>query len=302
MLPRSRQERSPPLTAPAVGSVAAHSAAVTVTVLVAAVLHAVWNALLKNVDDRLAGFTLIDLTGMALSTAAVPFLPVPQRASWGFLALSVALQAGYKIFLMGAYRLGDLSHVYPVARGIAPLLVAVLATLAGERLHLLQLAGLTVTAAGLLSLSIGRGALAPRRRGALGMAIVTGVLIAAYTICDGLGARRSGTALGYIAWLFLLTGAAIPGYAVFTRGRRLGAALRAHLAAGLLGGVLSIVAYGLVVWAQTRGTLAAVAALRETSVIVAAGIGAVYFGERFGRRRVLAATLVAIGVIMLRGT
>jgi drug/metabolite transporter (DMT)-like permease len=286
---------------PAIGSVAAHGAAVTAAVLVAAVLHAVWNALIKNVADRLAGFTLIDLTGMVIGAAAVPFLPIPERASWEFLALSVALHVGYKGFLMGSYRLGDLSQVYPVARGIAPLLVAVLAALAGERLHLLQLAGLAFISAGLLSLSIGRGALAPARRGALGFAIVTGVFIAAYTVSDGLGARRSGMALGYIAWLFLLDGAAIPGYATVTRGRRLGAALRAHLAAGLLGGVLSIVAYGLVIWAQTRGTLAAVAALRETSVIVAAGIGAVYFGERFGRLRVLAATLVAIGVIMLRG-
>jgi drug/metabolite transporter (DMT)-like permease len=287
------------VTTPTIGSVAGPG--VAVTVLVAAVLHAVWNALLKHVDDRLAGFALIDLTGMVLAAAAVPFLPIPERASWGFLALSVALHVGYKGFLMGSYRLGDLSQVYPVARGIAPFLVAVLAALAGERLHPLQLAGLVFMSAGLLSLSIGRGALVPGRRGALWFAIVTGVFIAAYTVADGLGARLSGTTLGYIAWLFLLDGVAIPGYAVLTRGRRLGAALRAHLAAGLLGGVLSIVAYGLVIWAQTRGTLAAVAALRETSVIVAAGIGTVYFGERFGRRRMLAATLVAIGVIMLRG-
>jgi drug/metabolite transporter (DMT)-like permease len=284
---------------PTIGPVAGPG--VVATVLVAAVLHAVWNALLKDVDDRLAGFALIDLTGMVLGAAAVAFLPIPQRASWGFLALSVALHVGYKSFLMGSYRLGDLSQVYPVARGLAPFLVAAVAALAGERLHRPQLAGLVLLSAGLLSLSIGRGALAPGRRGALGLAIVTGVFIAAYTLADGLGVRRSGTTLGYVAWLFLLDGAAIPGYAVLARGRRLGAALRAHLAAGLPAGALSIVAYGLVVWAQTRSTLAAVAALRETSVIVAAGIGTLYFGERFGRRRMLAATLVAVGVIMLRG-
>jgi drug/metabolite transporter (DMT)-like permease len=285
----------------AVDSVAAHGAAVTAAVLLAAVLHAVWNALLKRVDDRLAGFTLIDLTGMLAGAAAVPFLPAPDRASWEFLAASALLHVGYKAFLMGSYRLGDLSQVYPVARGIAPLLVAVLAALAGERLDLPQFAGLACVSAGLLSLSVGGGALAAGRRGALGFAVVTGVFIAAYTVSDGLGVRRSGTALGYVAWLFLIDGAAIPAYAALTRGRRMGAALRTHLAVGLLSGALSIAAYGLVIWAQTRGTLAAVAALRETSVIVAAGIGVVWFGERFGRLRVLAATLVAVGVVLLRG-
>ena len=104
----------------AVDSVAAHGATVTAAVLLAAVLHAVWNALLKRVDDRLAGFTLIDLTGMLVGAAAVPFCPVPERASWGFLAASAVLHVGYKAFLMGSYRLGDLkAYITANTRGPA---------------------------------------------------------------------------------------------------------------------------------------------------------------------------------------
>ena len=279
--------------------------AVTAAVLAAAVLHAGWNALLKGVEDRLATVVLLDLTGLVLSALALPLVPAPAPAARGLLGLSVLLHLGYELLLLASYRVGDLSQVYPLARGTAPLLVAGYAGLVlGERLAPVQLAGLAGVCAGLLALlEVGRaplGQAATRPRAAtLGPALATGVFIAAYTIADGLGVRRSGTVLGYVAWLFLLHGLPIPLFVVAARGRGLLSRLRGHLGVGVAAGTLSVAAYGLVLWAQQRGALAVVAALRETSVLVAAVIGSVVFGERFGRRRVLAAAVLAAGIVLL---
>ena len=163
----------------------------TVAVLVAAVLHASWNALLKGVEDRLATIVLLDLTGLVVAAVAVPLVPVPAPASRGLLVASVVLHLGYELLLLVAYRDGDLSQVYPVARGTAPLLVAAYAGLVlGERLAPVQLAGLGGVCAGLLVLAgPGRGA---RWRAAVGPALATGVCIAAYTVADGLGCAAPG--------------------------------------------------------------------------------------------------------------
>ena len=269
-------------------------------VLLAAVLHATWNALLKGGQDRLATFVLLDLTGIALCLLAVPLVPAPKPASWAFIALSTLIHIGYKLLLIQSYRAGDLGQVYPLARGSAPLLVAGLAGLVvGERLGAVQLAGVLVVCLGLVLLAGVTGRQLAADRTAIGFALATGVTIAAYTVADGLGVRRSGTALGYIAWLFLAEGLPLPLYAATWGRRHLKAALRANLGRGILSGALSLAAYGLVIWAQTRGALAVVAALRETSVIIAALIGSIVFGERFGWRRTVAAVVVTVGIVLL---
>jgi drug/metabolite transporter (DMT)-like permease len=269
-------------------------------VLLAAVLHAAWNSLAKTIDDQLAGFMLLDLTGIVVCLAALLVVAVPAAASRPFIAASACLHVGYKLVLMRSYKLGDLSQVYPLARGVAPLLVAVFAaTVIGERLGPWQLAGVVLVSVGLASLALGGRRPARRDRAAIAFALGTGAFIAAYTVTDGIGVRHAGTALGYAAWLFLVDGIPIPAYVLATRRGAAGAALRANWAKGVVAGVLSLAAYGLVLWAQTRGALAAVAALRETSVIVAAAIGTMLLGERFGRLRVVAATLVAAGILLL---
>jgi drug/metabolite transporter (DMT)-like permease len=274
-------------------------AAAVVAVLLAAVLHACWNALLKGVEDRLVTVVLLDLTALVLSALALPLARSPARASWWLLGLSVLLHAGYKVLLMQSYRVGELNQVYPLARGSAPLLVAGFAGLVlGERLGPWQLAGLAGVCGGLvLLLETGRGGL--RGRPMLGFGLATGVSIAAYTVADGLGVRRSGTDLGYVVWLFLLGGLPIPLYAAAVAGRDLAARMRRRLGVGVAAGALAVTAYGLVIWAQRRGALAVVAALRETSVLVAALIGSLWFSERFGRRRVLAAACITAGIVLL---
>jgi drug/metabolite transporter (DMT)-like permease len=280
---------------------------VSAAVLGSAVLHATWNALAKAVKDHLVGFVALNLGAGAVCLLVVPFVDTPARRAWPFLALSVVIHVGYQALLLQSYRVGDLSQVYPIARGTAPLLVALLAIpLAHEQLGVIQLAGVVAIGSGLISLAHlrdWRGANPARGHGgpppALAFAFATGLLITAYSVVDGLGVRRADSTLGYAAWLVLLESVSIPLFALFRHRARVRQAWRSTWRLTALGGVLSVTAYAIVLWAQTRGALAAVTALRETGVIVAAVIGTVVFHEHFGRRRLVAAFLVATGVVLL---
>ncbi|MGI8335676.1 EamA family transporter [Actinomadura scrupuli] len=270
-------------------------------VLFAGVLHAVWNAVAKGVPDRQAGFALIGLGQTAVGLVLLPLVPVPALASWPWLAASTLLQLGYVMLLARSYDLGDFGQVYPLARGSAPLLVAAVAAVAlGERLGPVRFAGVAAICGGLAALAFA-GGLRLRRseRPAVYAALLTGVSIAAYTLVDGVGVRLSGSATGYMAWMFAIEGPLIVVWVLVLRGRGLLPAMRAHAPAGTAGGLIAAVAYGIALWAQTRGSLAAVAALRETGVISGAIIGAVFFAEPMGRRRILAACVVAFGVVLL---
>jgi drug/metabolite transporter (DMT)-like permease len=274
--------------------------AVTAAVLGSAVLHATWNALTKAVDDHLVGFVALNVGAGAVCLLVVPFVDAPARDAWPYLALSVVVHVAYQALLLQSYRVGDLSQVYPIARGTAPLLVALLAIpLADEALGAFELAGVVAIGGGLISLAHVRDWLRSERPPALAYAFATGLLITAYSMIDGLGVRRAESALGYAAWLVLLESLSIPAFALLRERPRLRRSWQATWRLAVLGGVLSVTAYAIVLWAQTRGALAAVTALRETGVIVAAVIGAVVFHEHFGRRRVVAAVLVAAGVVLL---
>jgi drug/metabolite transporter (DMT)-like permease len=206
----------------------------------------------------------------------------------------------YNLLLMRSYRLGEFGQVYPLARGTSPLLVALgAAVFVGEQLSVVRLVGVVVISAGLGTLVFVGGVPTRAARPAIAAAVLTGAVIAAYTTVDGVGVRSAGSVAGYTGWLFLLQGPVLPVAAVVARRRLLWHQVRPHLLAGLAGGFLSLTAYGLVLWAQTRGALAPIAALRESSVIVGAVIGAVVFGERFGRWRIAATVLVATGVILV---
>ncbi|QBI52174.1 DMT family transporter [Streptomonospora litoralis] len=269
-------------------------------VLTAALLHAVWNAIAHSITDRLVGFALIGAGGLLAGAAVAPFAGLPAPAAWPALALSVVLHIAYMGGLMLSYRLGDFGQVYPLARGTAPWLVAIAAALLfGERLPPAHLCGVVVVCAGLCALTFSQGRPTRVHAPALGAALATGLAIASYTVVDGFGVRSSGDPLAYIAWLMILQGPFYGVVALLARRGRLGAQLRPVWRLGVLGGALSMAAYGLVLWAQTVGTLAGVAALRETGIIIGALIGTAFFGERFGAVRTAAATAVAVGVVLL---
>lgn len=278
----------------------APSVAVLTAVLVAALLHAVWNAIAHAMPDQLSAFALIGVVYAVGGAGIVAFAPVPSRDSWPLIAGSAVLHVGYNLLLMRSYRLGDFGQMYPLARGTSPWLVGLAAVVVvGEQLPASRLAGLLVVTTGLATLVFTGGALRRAELPAIAAALATGVMIAAYTTVDGLGVRRAGTVLGYTGWLFLLQGPVLPLLAAVSRRRELARALRPHLFAGLGGGALSMLAYGLVLWAQTRSALAPVAALRETSVIFGAIISAVLFHEGFGRTRIIATVLVIIGIVLI---
>lgn len=269
-------------------------------VLLAALMHAGWNALVKAGEDRVLTMAAVTGVGAIAAAVALPLAPAPAPASWPFLALSGLLHVGYFFFLLQAYRVGDLSHVYPVARGAAPLLVGLgAAAVAGEPLSAQEIGGLLLLSAAISSFAFeGVWSARPDWRPFL-FATATAVVIAAYTLVDGLGVRRSGSPLGYIVWLLVVDCVPLTLYVLATRRDRITPYLRAYWGRCLVGGVMCAAAYGLVVWALALGAMAYVSALRETSVIFAALIGSVILRESFGPRRVVAATLVAVGLVAM---
>ncbi len=270
-------------------------------VLLAAFLHASWNALVKAGNDRLVVLAIANGTGVFISLLIAPFVSLPLPASWPFLLASVALHTGYYFFLIHAYRVGDLSHVYPLARGLSPMLVALLAAVfANEVPPPWGMAGVVLACAGIASLAFDSGA--PWRGDArpLSFALGTAIFIAAYTLADGMGVRRAGHALAYIVWLMILDGIPIICFAIYVRRHQLVDSFGENRRAGCTTGVLQFVAYALVIWAMSLGTMASVSALRETSVIFAAFIGAFVLKERVGALRIAAAILVALGIVLMR--
>jgi drug/metabolite transporter (DMT)-like permease len=287
---------------------------VTLAVLAAAVTHATWNAIAHGIKDQLLAFGLIGAGGILVAIPLVIASPFPLSACWPYLLASIVIHVFYNLLLMRSYRYGEFGQVYPLARGTSPLVVTVLAAVfAAERPSVAQVAGVLVVSCGLALLVLagrtrrraaacggGAGRGGGVGRAALIAAVGTGLTIAAYTTVDGLGVRLSGSSVAYIGWLMLLESLCVPAWALARRRHELlSGTSRRVLGSGLLAGGLSVLAYGLVLWAQTRGDLAPIAALRETSVIFGAVIGTVVFREPFGRWRIAATLLVVFGVLLL---
>jgi len=263
--------------------------------LTAALLHAGWNATLRAGGDRFQAMVVMSL---ASTLAALPWAlaaGVPVVGAWPMLLVSAALHVGYNLALVWAYRHGELGQVYPLARGAAPLLVTLSAALfVHEQLPTAALFGICLVSAGILGLAgakTGRAALLP--------AFVTSLFIAGYTVTDGLGARISGVPTGYAAWLFVLDGPPMLLIYWVMRGRPLPPLLTAETAKAALGGVVSLLAYGLVIVAVAVAPMGAVSALRETSVLVAALLGRALLGETLTGRRLAGCSLVALGAVCL---
>ncbi|MBX3501012.1 MAG: EamA family transporter [Alphaproteobacteria bacterium] len=283
--------------------------------LAAAVMHASWNAILKSDRaDRLATFGVIMAMGALQGAILVPFLPMIDPAAWKWAACSVAAHLLYYVFLLKAYAYGDLSHAYPIARGSGPLLVAVFSgRLLGEALRSQDVLGVVLLSAGLIALALperdgratGEASPGARRRHRLAtlFALLTGVTIALYIVADGLGVRAAGPTLehkiSYIAWLNLLEGPWLLLFAIWRRPRAVVGYLRTNWHRGVAGGLVAHGGYGIAIWALSQGPMAHVAALRETSVLFGALMGALLLGESFGRRRVAAAAVIVAGLVLM---
>lgn len=265
--------------------------------LLAAVMHACWNALIKGSSDQVGTQAILMSVGVVLAAIAIPFVPVPARESWPLLALSVVVHTAYRTVLVWAYRHGDLSKVYPLARGFAPLLVALAATrVAGEWLNRWELAGVLLVSGGIASLAFERRS----RRKPVILALLTGVLVSTYSLIDGMAGRAAGSAIGYAAWLFVFEGLPFVIGTLWIRRRDPGWVFDIGWKAGLIGGIISTVGYTIVIWAMSVGGMAQAIALRETSVIVAALIGIFVMREGSGARRFAAALIVVAGNLLLQ--
>jgi drug/metabolite transporter (DMT)-like permease len=278
------------------------TAFVFAAVLFAALCHAGWNALIKGGLDPLATTTLITFGSAVVALIVLPFAGLPDSAAWPWLIASSVVHLFYFAGLIESYRTGDLSQVYPIARGAAPLMTASIAIPAvGERLSAFGWWGIAVLVAGVMLLSI-RGARDMQGLDwrSVGFALFTAITICAYSIADGIGARLSWNALAYSLWLFLGIACLLGPYA-FVRSR--GAVLKALAASwrsGFMGGAMQVFSYTIALWAMTLAPIALVAALRETSVLFGAGIAVIWLGEPLRTARVFAVLLIVCGLVLIR--
>jgi drug/metabolite transporter (DMT)-like permease len=265
-------------------------------VILSAIANAVWNALVKSAGDRTMTMVAIRAVGMMLGLIALPFVDWPAPESWKWLALTAVVMFAYYALLVHSYGVGDMSIVYPLARGLAPVLTTIAAFLAiGEALSAGQVAAVVMISIGIMALSFGAGA----SRQAVGFALATGVSVATYSFFAGLGVRTAGTVLGFQACLEIVTGLGMVGYALLARRTDLAGYARRHGAIGLLAGMVSVLGFLAYLVAAKSLPLGPVTALRETSVIFGAVLGTIVLKEGFGPRRIGAALLVTVGIALL---
>lgn len=268
-----------------------------VAALAAAVLHAAWNAGLKAGNDRLLDATLLFAAAGAIGLVVTFFAPPINNEAILWIVVTALLHLPYVYFLSRAYDLGELGHVYTIARGTPPLLITALAALTlGEVPTPTAAAGIALISIGILTVGMSPGA---HREGTL-LAGAVAITIALYSISDGIGVRASGSALAYNGWVFFAVSVANAVMAIALRGPRIVDYARTHWPRAVIGGTLSFVAYGLVLWAMTVAPIAGVSAFRETSVVFAALIGILFFGENAGPRRLAGAAIVAVGAVVLK--
>jgi drug/metabolite transporter (DMT)-like permease len=272
------------------------TSAVFAVVLLAALLHAVWNASVKASSDKTEAMTSVVMGHVPFGMLAMAVSPWPRPESWPYIMLGAVLHCGYQLLLAASYRSGDLTHVYPIARGSAPLLVAAGSVfLLGEELGLFA-----AISAGLISLLFVRRADGIWDWGSAGLALLTGCFIAAYSLADGAGARIAGTALGFYGALTLINAALFALVMARLRPGLVKEVLQASPGRSIVGGGASFGAFALIVWAFTQAPIAQVSALRETSVIFALLIGVFLLGERMNLVKLAATAFTLIGAVVIR--
>lgn len=271
-------------------------------VLFAALLHAVWNALIKVSGDRLVIMAVTTATASLLVIPLLFLLPAPDSASWPFLALSACLHTGYMLLLVRAYGFGDFAQVYPVARGSAPLLTALLGfVLLQEAMLTTELFGMLLIVGGIFALVLERSrGILQLSRPALVYSLLTGLSISAYSLTDGIGARLSGNTHSFAAWMFFLDGFMVPLVALLRRPKPvLAHTIKSVWKQGFLVAILSTVGYWLIIWAFSMERIAPVAALRETSVLFALLISLFILKERLSLLRIVIVMLIVGGIVFL---
>lgn len=266
-------------------------------VLCGAVCHATWNALVKGGGDKMLATAAVAAGGAVLAGLALPFVPLPAPQVWPYLILSAIIQIGYFVLVARAYQAADMSLVYPVMRGTAPLVVALVSSLfLREHFSALSWGGILLLCGGILSMAL-TGAKSGR---GVQIALINAGVIATYTVLDGIGVRLSGAPHGYTAWIIFLSCLPFAFGVVCLRRADFCAYARQHGRVFIAGGAGTLCSYGLALWAMTQAPFAMVAALRETAILFGLVLSALVLGERVGRGRWLACGLIVAGAVCLR--
>lgn len=270
---------------------------IVLLILFAALLHASWNALLRGGADRLWSMTIMCLAVALASAVIAAFLEAPAPASWFYAVLSAVLHVGYNLFLVRSYKVGDLGQTYPISRGSSPILITLAASVfAGETVTANAMLGIALVSSGIISLALRKRRFAVP---SLPYALGTGVFIAAYSVTDGIGARLSGAPLAYTVWMCALWGVLMPLVYIGLRGARDLFSLRPGFSTAFTGGLVSLLAYAIIIYAMSYAPMGAVSALRETSVVFAALIGYFFLGEALTLRKFLACAVIATGTFLI---
>ncbi len=271
----------------------------TLLVLAAAALHAAWNAVVKSAGDRLMSVVALTAWAAVIVTPLLLFVPIPEPRLWPILLSSAVIHWTYTVLIAFNYDKGDMSRVYPIMRGAAPLIVAVITTLVlQQRLGLMAWAGVIVISSGILLLSLEHGL--PKSWADVGLALMSAAATAAYTIVDGRGVQMADSPLAFALWLFWLIGAPLGAWALVARRGPFLQTLKAHWGRTFLAGAGSIASYGLALWAMTLSPIVLVAALRETSTLFGTLIAATLLKEAIGRARVAATVVIVAGAVLVR--
>ena len=270
-------------------------------IILAAFLHAVWNAMVKNEDNKYLAVTAIVLGHVPISVLIILLTPIPSVESIPFIILSALLHIGYEWYLLSAYRFGDLTKVYPIARGTAPILITIVSLIfLGVALSNFEILGIIIISLGILSLSL-QGAKGIKNRSAVIYALVTGFFIMGYSITDGYGARVSNSFLSYMSWSFILNATIFPIILkINNKSEIITKTFKEGKKIFFIGGTLSYIVYGIVIWGFTQAPIALITALRETSIIFALLIGTFFLKEKFTLLKVIATFVIFFGVALLK--
>ena len=270
-------------------------------IILAAFLHAVWNAMVKNEDNKYLAVTALVLGHVPVSVLIILLTPIPSVESIPFIILSALLHIGYEWYLLSAYRFGDLTKVYPIARGTAPILITIVSLIfLGVALSNFEILGIIIISLGILSLSL-QGAKGIKNRSAVIYALVTGFFIMGYSITDGYGARVSNSFLSYMGWSFILNATIFPIILkINNKSEIITKTFKEGKKIFFIGGTLSYIVYGIVIWGFTQAPIALITALRETSIIFALLIGTFFLKEKFTLLKVIATFIIFFGVALLK--
>lgn len=269
------------------------------TVFLAVLLHAGWNALIKTGGDKQTGMLLPTLGHAVIALVVVAFRSWPIAEAWPWIVASGLIHMSYQFLLAYAYDHGDLSRVYPIARGAAPLIVAVIgAAVLADTVSLRGYAAVLLLGSGVLAMARGVFSSGESRR-MLPFALGSAMATAGYSLVDGTGARVSGDPVTYVAWLLIFSAMFYTPVVLAMKGRHVLRAIPSGWAPGLLAAAASCSAYAIVVWAMTKAPIALITVLRESSILFAVLIGWILFGERMTRGKALAAVLSVAGVVLI---